>query len=342
MNRSIAALLLGALYLGAFQAASAVTIDTVPIGNPNNPVDAAPSVGGTCCFGSVSYTYRIGKYDVTIGQYTAFLNAVAATDTYGLYNTSMATDLNIAGISRNRASGSYSYSVIGSPNHPITYVSWGDAARFSNWLNNGQPTGAEGPGTTETGAYTLAGAISDAALSAVSRNVGAKWFIPSENEWYKAAYYDAVAGHYWSFATGTYAAPTSAPPGSAPNTANFFDNINLKGFAVTGSTSHSSSQNYLTDVGAFTASASPYGTFDQSGDVYQWSETLISGSFRGARGGSWGDTFPILSATWRNGTHPTGEDSVHGFRVATVPEPSTAVLSIVVCGLTWILRKRFR
>ena len=111
----------------------AITIDTVPVGNEGNSNDGSTGYGG------VAYKYDIGKYEVTVGQYTAFLNAVAKTDTYSLYNLSMATNLNIAGIARSGASGSYSYSVIGSANKPITYVSWGDAARFANWLHNGQP-----------------------------------------------------------------------------------------------------------------------------------------------------------------------------------------------------------
>ena len=76
----------------------------------------------------------------------------------------MATDIicQTIGITQSGSSGSYSYSVTGSDsqaaNCPIFDVSWGDAARFCNWLQNGQPTGAEGTGTTETGAYTLNGA----------------------------------------------------------------------------------------------------------------------------------------------------------------------------------------
>src|ERR1043166_7794532 len=101
----------------------------------------------------------------------------------------MSSDLNIAGIARAGVSGGYTYSVIGSPNHPVTYVNWGDAVRFANWLHNGQPSGLQDATTTEDGAYTLNGALSNADLSAVSRNADASWFIPTENEWYKAAYY---------------------------------------------------------------------------------------------------------------------------------------------------------
>jgi hypothetical protein len=63
--------------------------------------------------------------------------------------------------------------VIGSPNHPITNVNWGDAARFANRLQNGQPTGAQDATTTEAGVYLLNGAVTHAALLAVSRKLGA-------------------------------------------------------------------------------------------------------------------------------------------------------------------------
>ena len=144
--------------------ASAISIATVPVGDVGNPSDPATGLG------IVNYGYQIGKYEVTLSQYSAFLNAVAATDTYGLYNERIGYDPNIDGIARNGTSGAYSYSVIGSPNHPVTYVSWGDAARFANWLNNGQPTGPQNSSTTEDGAYALNGATSVDALYAVSRS----------------------------------------------------------------------------------------------------------------------------------------------------------------------------
>ena len=90
------------LVLALFAAdARAVTIPTVPVGNVGNAND--PATGSL--YGGVGYAYNIGTTEVTVGQYTAFLNAVAATDTYALYNTSMATDLNIAGISRSGVFG---------------------------------------------------------------------------------------------------------------------------------------------------------------------------------------------------------------------------------------------
>jgi formylglycine-generating enzyme required for sulfatase activity len=131
--------------------AAGITYQEVTVGNAGN-------AGDTTGYGAVAYDYQIGAYDVTIGQYTACLNAVSKTDTYSLYNSSMGTNGNIAGISQSGSSGNYSYSVIGSADRPITYVNWFDAARFANWMANGQPTGAQTDTTTENGAYALSGA----------------------------------------------------------------------------------------------------------------------------------------------------------------------------------------
>ncbi len=352
MNRIFAPLFfLSAILLLAPLAATAITINTVPVGNAGNAND--PATGSH--YGGVGYAYNIGTTEVTVGQYTAFLNAVGATDTYALYSTYMATVLNIAGISRSGSSGSYSYSVIGSANKPVTYVSWGDAARFSNWLHNGQPAGAQNTSTTENGAYPLNGATSSAALLAISRNAGATWFIPTENEWYKAAYHQPAAqggdaDNYWAYPTRTNSTPYSdQPPGSdAPvqsNTANFYSNDGLAnlyndGYAVTGSTSFPTG-NALTDAGAYTQSSSFYGTFDQGGNVWEWNEALISGFSRGLRGGSWDDiSYSLQSSNRNNFFDPSNGGDSFGFRVATVPEPSTGVLAIVACGILSWWRKR--
>ena len=339
----------------------AVTIDLLPVGNPGNPGNANHPLTGNL-YGGVAYDYQIGKYDVTIGQYTDFLNAVAKTDTYSLYNTDMGTDPNTRGISRSGVSGSYSYSVIGpdgvvngqsGANRPITWVSWWDSARFANWLANGQPTGAQTSTTTENGAYNVNGATSGTApaRNVTNPNTGATptYVIPTENEWYKAAYYSPVlnsgSGGYYTYATQSNAAPGNII-GSGANQANYCAPGRV--FSVTQSVSYSSSQNYLTDVGAFTNSASFYGTFDQSGNVYQWNDlTGAAGSSRGLRGGGWGSHEVYLTSSVSNAVGPSGETNVIGFRLASpvaVPEPSTWVMGLagMACGGWQMWRRRKR
>ncbi len=213
--------------------AQAVTIETVPVGNLGNTGKwSGGSYGGfgpDAIVGAVDHAYNIGTYEVTAWQYTTFLNAVAATDTYGLYNTYMWEEEPIRGdrgckIRRTGSSGSYQYLVDADGdsiedtdwvNRPVNYVSWGDAARFSNWLHNGQPTGTLtgnpvlDAGLTEDGAYDLNGATTTAALTAVNREADWKWSIPSEDEWYKAAYHknDGDTGNYFDYPTSSDSVP---------------------------------------------------------------------------------------------------------------------------------------
>jgi formylglycine-generating enzyme len=339
------AALLGSLAVPAH----AITYELVPVGNPGNAND--PATGGI--YGGVAYDYQIGKYDVTIGQYTDFLNAVAKTDTYSLYNASMGTIPNVAGISRAGSSGSYTYSVMNnggnSANRPITYVSWFDSARFANWMANGQPTGIQTGTTTENGAYNVNGATSGNAVAknATNPNTGLTpaFYIPLENEWYKAAYYSPTlnsgSGGYYSYATQSNTAPGNAV-GSGANQANYNNGV----YSVTQSASYSSSQNYLTDVGAFTNSASFYGTFDQSGNVYGWNDVNgTAGSSRGLRGGDWLSGAFDLSSSFGFTIDPSVEDLNVGFRLASpvaVPEPSTWVMGLagLACGGWQVWRRR--
>jgi formylglycine-generating enzyme len=299
--------------------AGETSLQLVVVGNAGNAND--PNTGNL--YGGVGYNYSIGKYDVTVGQYAAFLNSVAATDPYNLYLPLMTSDLNIAGISRSGVSGNFTYTILGSANKPVAFLNWGDAARFVNWLYNGQPVGGEGPGTTETGSYTLNGATTNADLISVTRNPNATWVLPTENEWFKAAYYNPSTSTYFKYPFSSNTNPTPAPPGNTPNTGNF---LGPSGYATTGTELFYYDQNYLTDVGAYTASASPYGAFDMGGDVFQWNETLIyNGSIWGRRGGSFRDQSSELAASLDQFGPSAGYD-VSGFRVAFVPEPSTLAL----------------
>ena len=309
MNGYIASLLLFcAIALLAPLTASAVTIPTVPVGNPGNAGDTVVMGDGTTGYGSVPYNYRIGTYEVTNAQYVEFLNAkAAASDPLGLYNANMGSGL--GGISRIGSSGSYTYFPTGfRHNMPVNFVSWYDSLRFANWLSNNQ-----GSGDTETGAYTLLGGTPTPTNGlSITRNAGATWFLTSENEWYKAAYYNHGSSSYFLYPTSSNTTPTGSSPTALPNHANH----------------RTGGPNDLTNVGAYTASASPYGTFDQGGNLYEWNEALrISNSFRGLRGGSYflGDVF--LESSVRSFSDPASEGVATGFRVAFVPEPSSFVLA---------------
>jgi len=334
-------------------ARAGITYQQVTVGNAGNANDT-----GAGLIGAVAYDYQIGKYDVTIGQYTAFLNAVAVTDTYSLYTSSMGTNLNIAGISQTGGSGSYTYSVLGSANRPITFVSWWDSARFSNWMANGQPTGAQSSTTTENGAYNVNGAISGNAVAknATNPNTSAAptFYVPNQNEWYKAAYYSPTlnsgSGGYYAYATQSNAAPGNVV-GSGANQANYKNGV----YSVTQVGGPiDPNQNYLTDVGAFSGSGSFYGTFDQSGNVYQWNDLDgAAGSSRGLRGGNWkAGSASNLSSSFSNSVDPSLENNVIGFRLASpvsgpsgVPEidPNglSAALGLIAAGLGLLERRRY-
>lgn len=338
--RHFSTLLIAAMgSFGTIPASGQITVDTVHVGYIGNPSD---STG----YGSVGYEYWIGKYEVTLNQYAGFLNAVAATDTYSLYNPNMAANANVAGILQGGSSGSYTYSVVGSGDRPVTFVSWFDAARFANWLHNGQPTGAQTSATTENGAYSLFGATSGIGFA---KNPEATYWIPSENEWYKAAYYQPTAeggpaSGYWLYPTRSNTQPTSRNGSDTdPNSANYYFNDNIAngyngGYAVNNSTVLPAGST-LTDAGAFSLAGSFFGTFDQGGNVWEWNDAVV-GSSRGMRGGSWALQEVNLRSSTRNSQGPTAEIPSLGFRIAMIPEPN--VVGLMTVGIALLAWKRKR
>lgn len=320
--------------LFAASSADAITIGTSYVGDPGNAAD-------TSTYGSVSYGYNIATYDVTLSQYAEFLNSVAASDPHVLYTTQLGANSNVDGITRSGTKGTYQYTVFGGGQRPVTWVDWYDAARFTNWLTNGQ-----GSADTEHGVYSLSGVISVAPLPADHSalvGTGTKWFLPTQDEWYKAAYYKGGGPNagYWAYPFQSDSQPSANQTPGGANSANFNNGV----YAVSQSTMLVSGISYLTDVGAYTSALSPYGASDMGGDVFQWNESLFSGTilFSYLRGGAWDLDASYLAASYQDLVRPSFMGNNVGFRIASisaVPEPSSITLVIVGAIGLWCSRKR--
>lgn len=306
---------------------SGITIKTSYVSNVNNDDDGNASDA----YGGVDYNYYIGTYEVTNTQYTAFLNAKGASNAHDLWNPRMNEYKHQGGIERSGTAGSYTYSVkVGMGNKPVNNVNFWDAARFVNWLTNGK-----GDGDTETGMYNTLNGVLYPDNRTVTREQSA-WTaggvaIANHDEWYKAAYYDPDkndgSGGYWLYANRSDSIDV--------------DYANYKG-----------SVNELRDVGSYETVDSFYGTFDQSGNVWEWIEDdqvrdLDNPSHenrRVVRGGGYLDQQITLRASSRYDTSAHGDNNGRGFRVTSlnpIPEPSaySGILGGLALAIAIVRRK---
>lgn len=328
-------ILVGAACLaaGSFVHAQLPAFNWVEIGNPGNPAANSTNAAGWGASywsspfpdvsGSVAQVFQMSAYETSNLQWAYFMNTVDpnGTNPNGLYTASMASQPH-GGITFNSAAAAGSkYSVkSGYGLLPVVYVSWNDSARFVNWLHNG----AGASSSTETGVY-------DMSLTTPTRMAGATYWLPNEDEWVKAAYHDPATQTYSLYPTKTDTIPTSTTPNSSnSNSANF-------NYAVS-QTGDPSGTLRLSEVGGYTLASSFYGTYDQGGNVWEWTES-INASWRGRRGGSWDVLYEtFLGASSRSSTAPTYKIASVGFRVATVPEPSSALL-VLLGGAAWLIKR---
>jgi hypothetical protein len=257
-------------------------IEFVTIGDPGNVAD---TTGDPNPAGSVTYNYRIGKYEISeqmIDKANALGNLGITKDTRG-------------------------------PDKPATRVSWFEAAQFVNWLNTsmGHTPAYKFDGNGEFQLWTPDDTGYDA--NNLFRNSEAKYFLPSADEWYKAAYYDPATGTWYDYPTGSNTAPTSVASGIDPGTAVYRQDLSAGPADV------------------FNAGGlSPYGTMAQGGNVEEWEETELdlfnnnALASRGRRGGFW--EFSAISAPFRNANSPSVSVFGVGFRVASMPEPDALLL----------------
>ena len=240
----------------------AVTIDWATVDDAGNVADHDTGLG------AVPYDYRIGKFEITATQYAEFLNAVAKEDTNHLYSELEDANWLARTIDRFGEPGNYVYRpVADATNWPVNYTNFWEAARFANWMHNGQPVGLQDENTTEDGAYTLT--PESIANNSVTRNPNARFFLPSEDEWYKAAYYKggSLDAGYWNYPTQHDHEPLRTEPSGEPNSANYGGAVSVLRFGLVGGPAP-------TDVGSYHNTVGPYGTFDQAGNVWETTETV--------------------------------------------------------------------
>ena len=260
-------------------------VELVTIGDAGNVAD-------TTTYGAVPYEYRISKY------------AIRETDIDD-YNAAPANagTLQITLVERG-------------DNKPATSVSWNEAARYINWLNIKE--GKQPAYKFDTGIANDNISLWDVADSWTAggenryRHKDTKYFLPNENEWYKAAYYDPINTVYYDYPTGSDSAPTTTSGGTALGTAIYRDGVNPNPPGPA-------------DVDQ-AGGLSPYGTMGQGGNTFEWIESAFNGTNdfttenRVIRGGNWSSSSFNLQSSNRTSSTPGNEGSTIGFRVAAVPE----------------------
>ena len=288
-------------------------VEFVPIGNPGNPAD---NTGSPNPAGSVAQAFLMGQYEISedmINKANTLGGLFLTKDTRGT-------------------------------NKPASNMTWNEAARFVNWLNSSlgfpkaykftlNPGDAGYTSNTQANQNILQWAVSDPGYDPnnLYRNSLAAFWLPSADEWYKAAYYDPTTGTYFDYATGSNIAPANVDNGTAAGTA-VYERPSGQGPAD------------ITDAGGL----SPYGTMAQDGNVFEWNESDLNQpngpvtDNRILRGGYWGSIAGHLQSSTLFNTAPTVGDNIRGFRVATsVPEPSTAMLILIASwGLLWQRKSR--
>jgi formylglycine-generating enzyme required for sulfatase activity len=283
------------------------SMEFVTIGNPGNTANTAWSGPGNTA-GAVAYTYGIGKYEVS----RSMIEKANGAGTLGITLQDMS-----------------SYGGNGA-NRPATGITWYEAAKFVNWLNTS---------TGSTAAYKFDGngnfqlwSAGDAGYDAnnLFRNSLAQYWLPSRDEWYKAAY-GKSDGTWSNYATGSNTVPTATGGGT------------LLGTTVYGQ-SFASGPADIDNAGGLSA----FGTMAQGGNVFEWTESAADGvnssesENRGKQGGAYytgGGDLPAQS--FRFGVDSPSSDFIIGLRVATVPEPSAFSLLMIGCaGLVAFRRRR--
>ncbi|MBY0307443.1 MAG: formylglycine-generating enzyme family protein [Phycisphaerales bacterium] len=318
-------------------------------GNPGYVAGQYPNDGGGSGLGAVDGSFRIARTEVPTALWVDFFNAasyVGATQGvipflqlpsgWGAVNDSAYTGPGqrwvVASSMGPTAPNQAGYMI------PVGDISWRTAAIFCNWLNNDRALTRE---AFMNGAYDVStfGFATGGFSDQVAHNPGARFFIPTQDQWVAAAHYDpsrangdGTTGGYWVYPTTSDTAPVYLPPelGGEANAA-----FNRQGRVWT------------VGLGDYPTVQSPWGLLDAAGGSSEWLETpfyqenALFPSSRLNEGSGRFDT-PWSDPLWvHGGAFPSEIDWTFGLRIAaSMPTPSSG------CLLAWVaaqvLRRRCR
>lgn len=298
-------------------------LELLKVDDAGNPADLSG-------YGAVAAPYWIGSFELTNRQYAKFLNAVAGTDPNDLFAPLMASNP-VGGIERFGPTGAYTYATkTNMADKPVNFVSFWSVCRYCNWLHNGLPNGAQGPATTEDGAYDL---TDPTALTnnTVVRKAGAKYHIPNQDEWDKAAYYDPRTAaqngppgddHYWLYPTVSDTPPTVATADASGHIDNDTDPVANYN---SGADWNALNGNVTTVGSGGIGATSYYGGSDMAGNVREMLED-IDGLDRLVRGGDYAGDETTLASTDSAAARlfsPSAVAASTGIRVAALESSPT-------------------
>lgn len=330
-----------AAFLASAQIDPASGIDLVTITAPGNAPWMGDGTPGDKAIGrgSVGYDYRIGRFEVTSAQFVEFFNAaydrpqsewlphLVPPDFWGGIPTTP-----------NTPGGKRWITTSETAMLPTGDISWRMAAMYTNWLHNDKSLARE---AFLDGAYDVStfGLDSNGFTDQLVHHASARYWIPTWDEWLKAAHFDPNKdgpglGGWWKYSNGTNSALIGAPP-IAGGQANYgWDESDYPGQSP-----------FLIPLGAYTNTQSPWGLFDVAGATKEWTEEPV-GSFAGLQehrivDGSWWAASPANSVAdairARSTEFPSMAVFPFGFRIASVvPAPSAG--AALVCY--WFLCAR--
>ncbi len=312
-------------------------IDLVTVGAVGNaPYDGEDPFYFAYGRGRVDYEYRIGRTEITTAQWMEFVNTFAVQ---GLRESFVFGPASWGGQGGGPGRAySLRTDVPNAAMLPVFGMSWREAATFCNWLHNGK---SSDPVSLRSGAYDTStfGFNPDFTYNdQQTRSPGALFWIPSYDEWLKAAHYDPNkngpgVGGYWTFSNGTEFEPVAGPPGIGETSAGYVDPIIPLG-------------EFDLPLGSYPGTVSPWGLLDTSGGTTEWTEgewgTQFFGSrwriADGARAGSRESNY--ADYIWSGQTADPAMVGGFGLRIATVP--SSGVLIPASLSLFWSLTIRSR